>query len=155
MTHHKLEECAVRGLKENVLSLWYKHCRLFHFHSTCWAWLVAMIHHYLFSSSLFTLFALSPPASLSPTSPRYTPPLLFIIALALWDPLVRSGITHPLFKGTELQPGLCHQFTLFLLSSAGTRNAKLLPHESVWAPQWERVLVISGPEQRAREGWRD
>lgn len=111
----------------------------------------------VFSSGLFTLFALSPQLSLSLTSPRYTPPLLFIIALALWDPLVRPGIPHPPFKGAEMQPGLCHQFTLFPLLSAETRNAKLLPHESVWAPQWERVLVISGPvsEQRAREGRRD
>lgn len=151
----------LRRLKENVLPLWHKHCRLFPLTNQLNSqYLLSMTgrHHpplLVFLQLVYLVCLISPPASLSPTSPRYTPPLLFIIALALWDPLVRSGITHTLFKGTELQPGLCHQFTLFLLSSAGTRNAKLLPHESVWAPQWERVLVISGPEQRAREGWRD
>lgn len=156
MTHHKLGECTVRCLKENVLSLWYK-CYRKDFHITCWAWLFATIPYYSCSTPSGLPCLPYPLPSLSPTSPCYTPPLLFIIALALWDPLVNPGITHPRFKGMKMQPGLCHQFTLFPLSSAETRNAKLLPHESVWAPQWERVLVISGPvsEQRAREGRRD
>lgn len=97
MTHHKLGECAMRYLKENVLSLLYKKEKK---RFPQYLLSITVCHDpplLVFSSGLFTLFALSPQLSLSLslTSPRYTPPLLFIMALALWDPLVRPGITPP------------------------------------------------------------
>lgn len=77
---------------------------------------------YIFLPPIYLVFLIFPSLShQSATTHLLSSSLLPWLCKTPWWILA----SHPHFKRMKMQTGLCHQFTLFPLSSASTRNAKL------------------------------
>lgn len=79
--------------------------------------------------------------------------LLFIIALALWDPLVNPGITPPFQRNENTDRSVPSAYSAppFICLDKKCKALWRLPHESVWGPPSGNVCWSFRVSCQARE----